>query len=97
METVLKTVKAGSAAESEELLCNKLWQFRLSLEYQAGQPITEIVAPVALILSDLCVFAGLSEEQHALVLGQESVDYVNEVLDSRVKSATRKSAGTIRL
>ena len=89
METVLKTVKAGSVAETEEILCNKLWQFRLSMEYQAGQPITEIVAPVALILSDLCVFAGLSEEQHAKVLGKAAVDFVNEVQQTRVRKTMR--------
>jgi hypothetical protein len=80
--------RQNCAAQLEELLCNKLWQFRLGLEAQAGQSIIELDAPVALVLSDLCVFLGLSEEQHARVLGQEGVAYTNEVLETRVRVAT---------
>ena len=75
-------------AEFEEVLCNRLWQFRLALEGQAGESAAYIEAPVTLLLSDLCVFAGLSEEQHARVLGRDGVDHVNGVLASRVRIAT---------
>jgi hypothetical protein len=67
----------------EETLCIKLWRFRLGLESQAGESIAEMEAPVVLLLSDLCVFAGLSEEQHSIVLGEEGMDFVNETLTKR--------------
>ena len=75
-------------AEFEEVLTNRLWQFRLALEGQAGQSAASIESPVTLLLSDLCRFAGLSEEQHARVLGQEGVAHVNWVLEMRVTTAT---------
>ena len=83
-------------AEFEEVLCDKLWQFRLALEGQARQPAASIEAPVTLLLSDLCVFAGLTEEQHARVLGQEGVDHVNGVLETKVRIATSGRRGTAR-
>ncbi len=77
------TLQDVSSTGVEEMLCNKLWQFRLGLEAQADQPVAALEVPVALLLSDLCVFAGLSEEQHARVLGEEGLAYVNEILAMR--------------
>lgn len=84
------TIRDLSAADFKERLCIRLWQFRLTLEGQAKQPATGIEAPVTLLLSDLCVFAGLSEEQHARVLGQEGVEHVEEVLETRVTALARR-------
>lgn len=84
----IATLQQVSTAELAETLCNRLWQFRLGLEGQAGQPVTTLDAPVALILSDLCRFLHLSEEQHRRVLGDEGVTYVNEFLNTRVRKAT---------
>ena len=72
----------------EETLCNKLWQFRLSFESQAEQSLAAMNVPFALLMSDVCVFAGLSEEQHDRVLGEEGVSYVNKVLATRWKLKT---------
>ena len=85
-----------SVTEQSETLCNKLWHFRLALEGQAEQSITGLEVPAALLLSDLCVFAGLTEEQHARVLGEEGVAYVNEILEERVRRATSGRVGTAR-
>jgi hypothetical protein len=85
-----------SVTEQSETLCNKLWQFRLALEGQAEQSIRELEVQAALLLSDLCVFAGLSEEQHARVLGEEGVAYVNEILEERVRLATSGRVGAAR-
>jgi hypothetical protein len=73
-----------------------LWQFRLGLEGQSEQSIAGLEVPAALLLSDFCVFAGLSEEQHARALGQEGVDYVNEVLETRVRKLTSGRRGAAR-
>ena len=94
MEVTVQQETAES--ELEEMLCSRLWRFRLDLEAQAGQPITQLHAPAALLLSDLCVFAGLSEEQHAKVLGQHGLAYVNGVLDTRVREATSGRGGAAR-
>ena len=89
MEMLVQT----PVAEAREVLCNKLWQFRLALEGQAEQSISALDVPAALLLSDLCVFAGLSEEEHARVLGEEGVAYVNEVLETRVGRLTSGLGG----
>jgi hypothetical protein len=85
---VVATSHQVFASELAETLCNRLWQFRLGLEGQAGESITVLDAPVALVLSDLCRFLHLSEEQHARVLGEEGVAYVDEVLETRVRKVT---------
>jgi hypothetical protein len=90
------TLQQTSTVEFAEMLCNRLWQFRLGLEGQSEQSIAGLEVPAALLLSDFCVFAGLSEEQHARALGQEGVDYVNEVLETRVRKLTSGRRGAAR-
>jgi hypothetical protein len=93
---VVATLQQTTTVELAETLCNKLWHFRLAIEGQAGQSVTEMDVPIPLLLSDLCVFVGLSEEQHSRVLGEEGVAYVNDVLETRVRKATSGRRGAAR-
>jgi hypothetical protein len=70
-------------------LTGRLAQFRASLEEESGQPINAIETDAALLLSDLCRFLGLDEEQHNYVLGGSGVRHVNHVLETQV--AVRKA------
>jgi|GEM_PF-5837218 len=65
-------------------LTGRLAQFRAELEEGAGQPICALKTDVALLLSDLCRFLGLDEEQHNFVLGEGGVRHVTQVLDTRI-------------
>ena len=80
----------------EEALCSKLRQFRLGLEGQSGESVSAMEAPIALLLSDLCVFTGLNEEQHRRVLGDEGVAFVNDVLATRMRLKMNGRVGTAR-
>jgi hypothetical protein len=42
------------------------------------------------------VFAGLSEEEHARVLGEEGIAYVNEVPETRVERLASSPGGAAR-
>ena len=70
-------------------LSQALRRFRQQLESQAEKPIHEIDANAALLLSDLCVFMGLGERQHDTILGQEAVNFLTEMLDTKVKMITK--------
>jgi hypothetical protein len=65
-------------------LTGKLAQFRTTLEGEAGQPICEIELDGTLLLSDICRFLGLDEQQYNQVLGENGVQYVSEVFETRV-------------
>lgn len=65
-------------------LTGKLTRFRADLERGTDQPIDALHFNAALLLSDLCRFLGLDEEQHNQVLGERGVQHVSEVLGTRV-------------
>jgi len=69
-------------------LTGRLAQFRAELEEGAGQPICALKTDAALLLSDLCRFLGLDEEQHNFVLGEGGVRHVMQVLEMRVSVRT---------
>ena len=65
-------------------LTGRLAQFRVDLEKGTGQPIGVLQVNAALLLSDLCRFMGLDEEQHNHVLGKSGVQHVMRVLETRI-------------
>jgi hypothetical protein len=65
-------------------LTGQLEQFRLKLEAEMNQPIGILETNAALLLSDLCSFLGLAEEQHALVLGSAGLEHITRCLDAKV-------------
>ena len=69
-------------------MTGKLVQFRASLEQEAEHSIGDLEINAALLLSDLCHFLGLDEQQHDRVLGEAGVTHVMQVLDTRVSLLT---------
>ena len=67
-----------------EYLTEALAQFRASLEEGTGQPIDALPTNPALLLSDLCRFLGLDEQQHDRVLGASGTRHLLQVLATRV-------------
>jgi hypothetical protein len=59
-------------------VAGQLARFRAELEGCTHQPVGAIQTDAARLLSDLCRHFGLDEEQHALVLGESGVRYVEE-------------------
>jgi hypothetical protein len=68
-------------------LTGQLEQFRAKLEAEMNQPIGVLETNAALLLSDLCYFLGLAEEQHALVLGLAGLEHITRGLDVKVTIA----------
>jgi hypothetical protein len=67
LDTVMSKYVAGQLA-----------RFRGELEGRMHQPIGAVQTDAARLLSDLCRHFGLDEEQHALVLGEAGMRYVEE-------------------
>ncbi len=65
-------------------LTGQFEQFRVKLEAEMNQPIGMLDTNAALLLSDLCYFLGLAEEQHAAVLGAAGLDYIVHCLNAKV-------------
>lgn len=59
-------------------VAGQLARFRAELEGRTHQPVGAVQTDVARLLSDLCRHFGLDEEQHAHVLGESGVRYVEE-------------------
>ena len=59
-------------------VAGQLARFRAELEGRTRQPVGAVQTDAARLLSDLCRHFGLDEEQHALVLGESGVRYVEE-------------------
>jgi hypothetical protein len=60
-------------------MTTRLTQFRAELEQQARQPLPSVHTDAARLLSDLCRFCGLDEQQHDRVLGENGVRHVHTV------------------
>lgn len=65
-------------------LTGQFEQFRVKLEAEMNQPIGTLETNAALLLSDLCYFLGLAEEQHAAVLGTAGLDHIVHCLNAKV-------------
>ncbi len=65
-------------------MTGQLARFRAELEEGTGQSIGDFQTNTALLLSDLCRFLGLDEQQHDHVLGASGVQHVLQVLETRV-------------
>ena len=58
-------------------MTTRLTQFRAELEQQARQPLPSVHTDAARLLSDLCRFCGLDEQQHDHVLGETGARHVH--------------------
>lgn len=67
-----------------QYLTGQFEQFRVKLEAEMNQPIGALETNAALLLSDLCYFLGLAEEQHAMVLGTAGLDHIVHYLNAKV-------------
>lgn len=65
-------------------MSGQLARFRADLESQGGHPISEVELNGALLLSDLCCFLGLDEQQYHHVMGQDGTQHVTRILDLRI-------------
>jgi len=81
-------------AAISKYLSGKLAQFCSELDEGTRQPIGALQTDAALLLSDLCRFLGLDEEQHNHVLGESGVQHVMQVLETHIRSAYRFSTCT---
>jgi hypothetical protein len=64
-----------------------LQDFRRQLEHEYGGPIHEFTeANAAELLSDLCVFLGLSDQNRRKVLGARAATYLDQTLTAQVRA-----------
>jgi hypothetical protein len=61
-----------------------LSDFRKTLEHESGGSISQLDANAAEILSDLCCFLGLSDENRRKVLGNDGVRFIDSTLDTPI-------------
>jgi len=74
-------VKAIQYASMTDLLTH----FRQTLEGENHKPIQELDdINAAMILSDLCVFLGLSDQNRRKVLGARAATYIDQTLAAQV-------------
>jgi hypothetical protein len=64
-----------------------LQDFRRQLEHEYGGPVHELnEANAAELLSDLCVFLGLSDQNRRKVLGARAATYLDQTLTAQVRA-----------
>lgn len=64
-----------------------LQDFRRQLEHEYGGPIYELTdANAAALLSDLCVFLGLSDQNRRKVLGARAATYLDQTLTTQAQA-----------
>ena len=61
-----------------------LSDFRKTLERESGGSISRLDTTAAEILSDLCVFLGLSDENRRKVLGHDGARFIDSTLDALI-------------
>ena len=84
--TYPRYIKAIEYASMTSLLTD----FRRTLEHESGGPIHELDAVnAAMILSDLCVFLGLSDQNRRKILGAKAVSWIDSFFIESVQ-VTRK-------
>ena len=73
-------VKAIEYASMTDLLTH----FRQALERDSGKPINELNEfNAAELISDLCVFFGLSDQNRRKILGAKAATYIDQILAAR--------------
>jgi hypothetical protein len=64
-----------------------LQDFRRQLEHESGGPIHELTeANAAELISDLCVFLGLSDQNRRKVLGARAATYLDQTLTAQAQA-----------
>ena len=73
-----------------ESMTDLLTHFRQTLERENNQSIQELdVVNAAMILSDLCVFLGLSDQNRRKILGARAATYIDQTLAAQVVQAIK--------
>ena len=73
-----------------ESLTDLLTHFRQMLERENGTPINELSeVNAAELISDLCVFLGLSDQNRRKILGAHAALYVDQSLAAQVGQAIK--------
>jgi hypothetical protein len=54
-----------------------------ALERDSGKPINESEINAAELISDLCVFFGLSDQNRLKILGAQAATYIDQILAAR--------------
>ena len=74
-------VKAIQYASLTDLLTH----FRQTLERENGKPINELSqVNAAMLISDLCVFLGLSDQNRRKILGATAATHIDQTLAAQV-------------
>jgi hypothetical protein len=67
-----------------------LQDFRRQLEHQSGGPIHELnETNAAELISDLCLFLGLSDQNRRRILGARAATYIDQTLTARAGATIR--------
>ncbi len=68
-----------------ESMTDLLTHFRQTLERENGKPINELTeVNAADMISDLCVFLGLSNQNRRKILGARGATYIDQTLAAQV-------------
>ncbi len=79
-------VKAIQYASLTDLLTH----FRQTLERENGKPINELAeVNAAELISDLCVFLGLSDQNRRKILGAHGATYIDRTLAAQVEQTIK--------
>jgi hypothetical protein len=71
-----------------------LQDFRRQLEHNSGGPIHELTeANAAELLSDLCVYLGLSDQNRRKVLGARAATFLDQTLSTRAGAMIKRGSG----
>jgi hypothetical protein len=62
-----------------------LSDFRKTLERENGRSIDQLQTSGAEMLSDLCIFLGLSDENRRKVLGKDGARFIDSILDTPIR------------
>lgn len=67
-----------------------LQDFRRQLEHECGGPVHELnEINAAELISDLCVFLGLSDQNRRKVLGARATTHLDQMLTERVEATIK--------
>jgi len=73
-----------------ESMTNLLTHFRQQLEHENGMPINELSeANAAALISDLCVFLGLSDQNRRQILGAQAVTWIDQLMSESTQLTLR--------
>ena len=73
-----------------ESMTDLLTHFRRQLEHESGGPIHKLnEVNAADLISDLCVFLGLSDQNRRKVLGARAATYIDQTLTAQVEQTIK--------